>query len=109
MKGITEKEITAGNKLIAEFMNENIDIDKFFTDNIKTERPQNWISIVKSQIDSDIPKYHLDWNWLMPVVAKIHTIQSLGIAMHYKLDEQYSVVISFIKSLNTYTNKKHIL
>lgn len=57
--------ILEGNKLIAEFMGlsmiskeeitEDIDINKFCYQ----------------------PRYHSDWNWLMPVVEKINDLDSL--------------------------------
>lgn len=45
--------------------------------------------------------YHTSWDWLMPVVKRIHELNSVGIAMYYDIEKQYEVVISFIKFYNT--------
>lgn len=63
----TEK-ILEGNKLIAEFMGEKIDLDKF---------GENWKKIITQHSEvSEIPSYDLSWDWLKPVVDKI----SVGIS-----------------------------
>lgn len=45
--------------------------------------------------------YHTSWDWLMPVVQKINETNSNGIAMHWLINKQWEVVVSFIKHYNT--------
>lgn len=63
-------EIIEGNELIAEFMGvetreETATLHKRFLINERFYAAQNL-------------KYHLDWNWLMPVVEKIESIKFNG-------------------------------
>lgn len=63
---MNEKEIIAGNKLIAEFMG----IEKI----VKTDG----ITFVDNNTKMVYElKYHLSWEWLMPVIKKID-----GLNMH---------------------------
>ena len=105
------------NKLIAEFMKVNIiTID----DVIKNKNP--YYSSADGYLEEDL-KYHLSWDWLMPVVEKIESlrdpngnayrftidmcnaqieetnIEILGGA--YKLDTTYEAVVQFIKNYKT--------
>lgn len=57
----TNETITQGNRLIAEFMG--------FYGNPTTKEP-----ITSIEKDS---KYHSSWDWLMPVIEKIESINSI--------------------------------
>lgn len=59
---MNQEEIIKQNKLIAEFMGEKIDLSKF---------GENWKRIINQYTTNEIPNYHSDWGWLMPVVEKI--------------------------------------
>lgn len=79
-----------GNKLIAAFMDFKV------TEKQKPHHELVWY-------DWDGAKdvlYHESWDWLMPVVEKINEVHPMGIAMHYKISEQYKVVVSFIQWYN---------
>lgn len=89
---MTEQEIIEGNKLIAEFMGW-----KF---NPHDEKGDWMLNENGATFPFSAMKWHSSWDSLMPVVAKIHTLNSTGIAMHYEIEKQYSVVVSWIKHYN---------
>jgi hypothetical protein len=60
---MSEQEIIEGNKLIADYMGEAIDVLGKFG--------QNWKKVIGDI--SPIPSYHESWDWLMPVVSKIES------------------------------------
>lgn len=66
---MTDKEIIAGNKIIAEFMGDEI------------ETNYKWVNRKKGVTGL---WFHSDWDWLMPVVEKITKIE----------DGKFSVSIS---------------
>jgi hypothetical protein len=67
------------NKLIAEFMNEPYYFDKGLGQ-LKSKRA-GW----NGEEHEDLPlSYHFSWDWLMPVVEKIATIND-----GYKIDIHY--------------------
>lgn len=43
-------------------------------------------------------QFHTSWDWLMPVVEKCFKLSSVGIRITYDIDEQYNIVMSFIKA-----------
>lgn len=55
-------QVVNDNKLIAEYMGEKIDLSKW---------GENWKRIINQYTTNEIPNYHNDWGWLMPVVEKI--------------------------------------
>lgn len=59
---MNQEEIIKQNKLIAEFMGEKIDLSKW---------GENWKRIINQYTTNEVPNYHSDWGWLMPVVEKI--------------------------------------
>ena len=74
---MTQEEIIAGNKLIAEFMGE---LHKSGFINVfapKIENLKENLYVVKSEPGErslfylGLAKYHESWDWLMPVVEKI--------------------------------------
>ena len=78
-----EKEIIENNKLIADFMNSEA---MFLNTAIN---PYGAYHRMKSGHQGYEPlKYHKEWNWLMPVVEKIETMD-YGIKMCRKVVEIY--------------------
>lgn len=60
---VTEKEIVEGNKLLAEFWK-----------NTETKHPYFGWFLTNYPKDSEL-LFNSDWNWLMPVVEKIESIE----------------------------------
>lgn len=124
---MSEQEILKGNKLIAEFIGAvYIRREDLFDDHIIEE----FIYNNNHPISKQIPKvtenlyhlrYHLSWDWLMPVVEKIETLgykweigMSATSPYHYckiwsigtiegisTLDAIYGAIIEFIKWYNS--------
>lgn len=98
--------IANDNKLIAEFMGcvwkDDIHGDEYYRPN-----ESNPCSI------EDL-KYHLSWDWLMPVVEKCKSINNKCQQWHaifsslqlLKIDIVYKAVVGFIKWYNKETNCK---
>lgn len=42
-------------------------------------------------------KFHISWDWLMPVVQKCYKRSPVGIALDIDINKQYNIVMSFIK------------
>ena len=63
-----EKDIIAGNKLIAEFMADKIEPPHFLFTWLKNPYRTGWI-----HEESDL-SFHKSWDWLMPVIEKIGDI-----------------------------------
>ena len=87
-----KKVMEQSNKLIAEFMGvDQVDIDYAFNEH--------------GQL-----KYHLSWDWLMPVVNKclnIYHIEQMNDDLNFKfynsmgdIKKTYQVVVEFIKEQN---------
>jgi len=83
-----------GNKLIAEFM--GLSTQKVWADCVIIMEDGREVG---GYIDPYF-SYDYSWNDLMPVVKKIHEINTIGIAMHYEIDRQWNTVISFIEWYN---------
>lgn len=66
---MTPKEILEGNKLIAEFMGMKESVIK------RGSLVWNEKNIL---IDKNELKYHSSWDWLMPVVERIESLDKLG-------------------------------
>ena len=69
LNGITMKidKITESNKLIAKFMGLIFDDGNWIQ---KDKLPERYYAAFETINEA---KYHNDWNWLMPVVNKIHS------------------------------------
>ena len=84
------------NKLIAEFMGvDQVDIDYAFNEH--------------GQL-----KYHLSWDWLMPVINKCFDVaedgQMLDIMHHLQvavMDDTYNAVVEFINNYNNQDNERY--
>ena len=63
-----EKEILEGNKLIAEFMDEEQCLDP------KHEGNRCFYYPTMGYITPDKMRYRISWDWLMPAVEKIGTL-----------------------------------
>ncbi len=61
----TSKRVIDDNKLIAEYMGENINLSKW---------GENWKRVIGQFTTNEIPNYHSSWDWLMPVVEKIDKV-----------------------------------
>lgn len=48
-------------------------------------------------------KFHSDWNWLMPVVAKIQELSGGGLSMSWHIEKQYETILFYIAYIH---NKK---
>ena len=62
---MTKEQIIEGNKLISQFMGETIDTSKW---------GENWAKILDLEIGDKTPKYNESWDWLMPVIEKIESL-----------------------------------
>lgn len=80
-----EKDIIEGNKMIAEFMG----FKRIESPKVKEVymRAKHWIIEGHGYFDDEELKYHTSWDWLMPCVEKIETIDQ------EKEDDGYSVLI----------------
>ena len=132
---MTDKEIIEGNKKIAEFMGATFkDISrvnypkgyKEWEAKFPKGREFNHYGTIGDLI-SKYTKYHSSWDWLMPVVAKIESLESkerwmieivAGDCYLYtnnsgeyfkhignnKIESVYSVVVQFITWYNSQSN-----
>jgi hypothetical protein len=91
---MTQQEIIEGNKLIAEFMGGIFETNLPFT-----HTKHGWIDTPANdgkQIAQDYDlKYHSSWDWLMPVIKKIHELD-ISIDNEVGSARQYNVVGSSI-------------
>lgn len=90
---MSHKEVSEGNKLIAEFMGGEFETNLPFT-----YTKSGWVNTPANssrQIAQDYDlKYHSDFNWLMPVVEKIEKLKfEIHIYSHYNWKEPNRVVI----------------
>jgi len=104
---MTQEEITEGNKLIAEFRNGIL----FHPRDNKNIIAYRGVESVGS-FTIEAAKYHSSWDWLMPVVDKISTInlkqyeddfipQELWIyGLFTPIEMVYEAVVEFIKWYN---------
>ena len=100
------KNIIENNKLIAEFMGL---FDKILsTGNIHSWSDATFYYCTEDSKEKVIEgiikysKYHTDWNWLMKVVEKIHSMQSYGVLINpngtYIQDEDDKVICMTFKN-----------
>ncbi len=73
-KSMTKKQITEGNRLIAEFMGDKIMVED---DGIAiiSEKNGMWFSGTKRLEDHHEKCYHSSWDWLMSVLPAILRIE----------------------------------
>jgi len=114
--------IKENNKLIAEFMgwgrNYNY-TDEVYSNKNKNRKVPYW-SEYNSEIYLKEMKYQQSWDWLMPVVDKIHSTEKYftyvaktsgqfknEVSINPKfIEETYKDVVQFIKWYNTKTRKE---
>ena len=111
---MNQQEIIEGNKLIAEFMGAKMVVENYHGINI-IEFPD------KSTKDLRGLRYHSSWDWLMPVVEKIHTMEEyteeytseqiiyapiLQAIPLYGIRRVWNEVVEFIKWYNEQKNNK---
>ncbi len=76
------KNIEENNKLIAEFMNvDHVDIDQAYEDYGEL-------------------KYHTSWDWLMPVVEKIESLETKQQQLEKKVSEEEKSTFEAAKERN---------
>ena len=94
------ENIIENNKLIAEFLVNN-------EGNLVKIRDGVYSTIDDNEVpDDDLTindlKFHSDWNWLMKVVEKIHSMQSYGVLINpngtYIQDEDDKVICMTFKN-----------
>lgn len=98
-------EIQEGNRLIAEFMGDNVNYE------YNRQSPSN--KTVKK-----ILRYHTSWDWLMPVIKKIKDwvpVNNMGISLYQPINKElqlldiettFNAVIKFITWYNQTTKTK---
>lgn len=67
---MTNEEILEGNKIIAQFLTtnkDNPDSDEFYLPQHYEDNGDDWV------YENDL-MFHKSWNWLMPVITKIHKL-----------------------------------
>jgi hypothetical protein len=64
------------NKLIAEFMVRDKEVDFHTTEEIKNKLREmpTWYALDGGWVKDDELQYHKSWDWLMPVVEKIESL-----------------------------------
>jgi hypothetical protein len=99
------KNIVENNRLIAEFLNWEFDdlSETFETPFLKLVEPQAFGDEQFSCKLQDFElEFHSDWNWLMEVVEKIHSMQSYGVLINpngtYIQDEDDKVICMTFKN-----------
>lgn len=110
---MTNEEILEGNKLIAEFMGFEFNKSKIIYDPTDTNPEGKLIGYPLSNL-----KYHSSWDWLIPVIDKIHSSNyyvdyylselgqfNNGVHINTKFIEvSFDSVIEFIKWYNSKQN-----
>lgn len=81
---MTNDEILEGNKLIAEFFNnEYVDENRWISNNqLGLIRVYNFKELNLFNQDERNLKFHLFWDWLMPVVNKIELLDYLNLNVY---------------------------
>lgn len=74
MENKLSNEVLEGNKLIAEFMERKI-VDSPWSHK-PLEQQGQWVYVLGQDFFKERIKYHYSWDWLMPVVEKIESIQN---------------------------------
>ena len=99
------KNIVENNTLLAEFLNWEFDdlSETFETPFLKLVEPQAFGDEQFSCKLQDFElEFHSDWNWLMQVVEKIHSMQSYGVLINpngtYIQDEDDKVICMTFKN-----------
>ena len=99
------ENIIENNKLIAEFLNWEFDdlSETFETPFLKLVDPHAFGDEQFSCKLQDFElEFHSDWNWLMKVVEKIHSMQSYGVLINpngtYIQDEDDKVICMTFKN-----------
>lgn len=113
---MTKQEILEGNKLIAKFM--EIEIKTNFNNLFYYSNQPYYYVDGKSREEvldkaSSYFKYHISWDWLMPVVKKISEendivrigINSLLLKYNYCIDDIFEIIVNHIKLKNEQKEK----
>jgi len=89
------KEILEGNFIIAKFMGGVYDGTKYFV-----FKEQNNRHLIHGDLYDSQLKYHSSWDWLMPVVEKIHSTPAV-------IFEFTIALIPFCRIMYTPKNQPH--
>ena len=112
---MTPEEITQGNKLIAEFMHYKMNEDGYYL--IPYELPQfrgsdhgEWCSATNHHWEIHLQNlmYDFSWNWLMPVVEKIESLDKLG-GIVTIIQGQCKIVSRALGDNTVYANKSNYM
>jgi hypothetical protein len=116
---MTRKQIIKGNKLIAIFMvskdGKKLEVPGMIYQQDTHDDLYIWDKDYLDEEECKSFKYHKSWDWLMPVVYKIHTLEmtpgyilkladvSLSLSK-IDIDDLYLTVVKFIKWYNRQSN-----
>lgn len=79
---MTQEQIIEGNKLIADFMNYP-----------KEGEGSAYYYAMKHCYENNNMKYHTSWDWLMPVVEKIHAETDVWVTIMYNCCKMHWMTI----------------
>jgi hypothetical protein len=99
------------NKLIAEFMVRDKEVDFHTTEEIKEgfREEATWYALDGGWVKDDELQYHKSWDWLMPVVDKMNTTElwdeyDISYLATYlvsvDINATYNAVVEFINQYN---------
>lgn len=87
---MTQEQVLEGNLLIALFIGEKIEKPNMYPENgtyeIKLREPNDGSAFRREYSDWNpkcLPPFHLSWDWLMPVVEKIKTLDEVDFIRAY--------------------------
>ncbi len=109
MLNLKTKKMEASNKLIAEFMGLETPFNEISDATLYTYKGIEEASAITFVVDVELHemRYHLSWDWLMPVVQKCYKIDNeegfnnlVDAVSTLNLNGTYQAVVEFIKTYN---------
>ena len=101
-----QHDIQMGNKLIAEFMGLETPFNEISDATLYRYKGIDEKGEYQFDVELHEMRYHLSWDWLMPVVQKIEQDcegvpqEMLNISLYSDINEVYQAVVEFIKNQN---------